>query len=294
MTTHFPVWLRKRIEPTSLTRGVLEELKLKTVCVSARCPNVQDCFSRHTAAFMILGNICTRRCAFCAVSQGSPMSPEEDEPGRLTEAIRRLRISHAVITSVTRDDLTDGGALQFSRTITTIREAFPSVTIEVLTPDFKGNEEAVETVIRAEPDIYNHNLETVARLQRTLRPGARYERSLGILHYVKKRAPHIVTKSGLMVGLGERGEEVGEALADLRRSQCDRVTIGQYLRPSARQVPVEDYIPPELFRKYEEKAYALGFAHVFSGPFVRSSYRADQAQMKITLKERMKSPHEYS
>lgn len=284
--THFPAWLRRRIEPTSFTRSVLEELHLNTVCESARCPNLPECFSRHTATFMILGETCTRRCTFCAIPRGLPAEPEETEPGRVMEAVRRLQLTHVVITSVARDDLLDGGASHFAEVITEIHRMLPEVTVEVLTPDFKGETAAIEKVVRAGPDIYNHNLETVARLQKKIRPYARYERSLEVLRQVKRLSPAIWTKSGLMVGLGEDVEEVVQSMEDLRGAGCEILTIGQYLQSDRSNVPVAEFITPDQFQDYEEKAYGLGFSYVFSGPFVRSSYLADEARIDITRSRR--------
>ncbi|MBI4436979.1 MAG: lipoyl synthase [Candidatus Omnitrophica bacterium] len=281
--THFPTWLRKRIENTHFTREILKDLRINTVCESARCPNLLECFSRHRATFMILGEICTRRCTFCAIPRGIPSFPEESEPERIVEAIRRMKLSHAVITSPARDDLEDGGSIQFAKVITAIHREFPEVTVEVLTPDFHGELTAIERVVQAGPQIYNHNLETVKRLQRKLRPYARYERSLEILRQVKVLSPRIWTKSGLMVGVGEEEEEVLQTLKDLRESCCEMLTIGQYLQSDEHNLAVAEFIPPEKFQSYEEKAYALGFSYVFSGPFVRSSYWADAAKQNLTF-----------
>ena len=281
MAYHFPAHLRRRIEPTGFTRGILEELGLNTVCVSARCPNLPECFARHTATFMILGETCTRRCLFCAIPRGNPVPPEATEPERVTEAVRRLQLTHVVITSVARDDLRDGGASHFVKVITAVHRELPEVTVEVLTPDFKGDASSIETVVGAAPEIYNHNLETVARLQQRVRPYARYERSLELLRQVKRLSSDIWVKSGLMVGLGEREEEVLETLEDLRASGCEILTIGQYLQSDVHNLAVSEFVTPDRFRGYEKSAYALGFSYVFSGPFVRSSYLADEAKIDI-------------
>ena len=281
MQSRFPAYLRRRIEPTGFTRGILEELGLNTVCVSARCPNLPECFARHTATFMILGETCTRRCLFCAIPRGNPVPPEATEPERVTEAVRRLQLTHVVITSVARDDLRDGGASHFVKVITAVHRELPEVTVEVLTPDFKGDASSIETVVGAAPEIYNHNLETVARLQQRVRPYARYERSLELLRQVKRLSSDIWVKSGLMVGLGEREEEVLETLEDLRASGCEILTIGQYLQSDVHNLAVSEFVTPDRFRGYEKSAYALGFSYVFSGPFVRSSYLADEAKIDI-------------
>ena len=231
---------------------------------------------------MILGESCTRRCLFCAIPQGRPLPPEDDEPARLTEAVRRLALSHVVITSVARDDLADGGAAQFARVIEEIHEQLPHVTVEVLTPDFRGNPSAIFAVVQAGPDVYNHNLETVQRLQRKVRPSARYDRSLNVLRYVKKMSPSIWTKSGLMVGLGEEESEVLQSMTDLREAGCEILTLGQYLQSDVKNLPVVEFIHPDTFKAYEKKAYRLGFRYVFSGPFVRSSYLADTAKIDLT------------
>ncbi len=235
---------------------------------------------------MILGNTCTRRCTFCAIPRGNPEEPEETEPARVAEGVRRLGLSHVVITSVARDDLLDGGASHFAEVVTAVHQELPEVTVEVLTPDFKGEFSSIEKVVRAGPEIYNHNLETVARLQKRLRPYARYERSLGVLRQVKTVSPAIWTKSGLMVGLGEREEEVLQSMKDLRTAGCEILTIGQYLQSDPSNLPVAEFVTPDQFRSYEEKAYGLGFSYVFSGPFVRSSYLADKAQIEITRSRR--------
>lgn len=255
---------------------LLRGLRLRTVCESALCPNIGECFGRGTATFMILGDVCTRGCRFCAVRKGKPAPPDPKEPERVAEAARRLGLKHVVITSVTRDDLPDGGASHFVATIEAVRRRLPDATVEVLIPDFGGSLAALEQVIAAEPEVINHNLETVPRLYPLVRPGADYRRSLGILAWVKRRAPHIVTKSGLMLGLGEYPGEVEEVFVDLRRVGCDMVTLGQYLRPTERQLPVAEFVPPERFEAYKRRGERMGFRAVVSGPLVRSSYRAEE------------------
>ncbi len=257
------------------TRKLINGLRLATVCVEARCPNLTECWSRGTATFMILGEDCTRRCGFCAVSTRRPKPPEPDEPQRLAEAAAELGLRHVVITSVARDDLPDEGAGHFARCIAAVRQRLAQATVEVLVPDFHARPELVECVVAARPDVYNHNLETVARLQKQVRPAARYERSLDVLRQVRRLDPAIKTKSGLMVGLGETFDELVAALRDLRSAGCQLVTIGQYLQPSARQLPVARFYPPAEFDELARVARELGFEAVASGPFVRSSYFAE-------------------
>jgi lipoic acid synthetase len=302
-----PAWLKKKIHYTDENHGVkslLHELGLHTVCRSARCPNLSECFHNRRATFLILGNVCTRRCTFCAVEKGgggAVSPPDPDEPTRIGEAIWKLGLSYAVITSVTRDDLPDGGAGQFARTIGELRSLAlrameirssefrtPAsrrdggrLKIEVLTPDFLGREESIRTVAEAGPDVYNHNVETVPRLYPGVRPGALYERSLALLGFLKRAYPRIFLKSGLMVGMGERVEEVAEVLGDLRRAGCDAVTIGQYLRPRHWNLPVVEYVAPETFQLYGEMAEGLGFLSVASGPYVRSSYMAHEGYERL-------------
>jgi lipoic acid synthetase len=275
-----PEWLRLPL-PTSPgfahTRALLQELKLHTVCESAKCPNHWECWSKHTATFMIAGNRCTRACGFCAVATAKPLPLEPDEPARVAEAARRLRLSHVVITAVARDDLPDGGAEHFRRTIEKVRELNPSVVIEVLVPDFLDRDEAIDTVLAARPHVYNHNLETVRRLTPAVRHRATYDRSLSVLGKVKtRRGDSIHTKSGLMLGLGETEAELLQALADLRRARCDILTLGQYLQPTLRHLPVVEFITPAAFARHKQSAEAMGFLHVASGPMVRSSYHADE------------------
>jgi lipoic acid synthetase len=275
-----PDWLRTRLPTTSSfahTRSLLDELKLHTVCESARCPNHWECWSKGTATFMIAGDRCTRACGFCAVSTARPFALETDEPARVAEATRRMRLKHVVITAVARDDLTDGGAEHFRRTIEEVRALNPGIVIEVLTPDFNDRDEAIDMVLAARPQIFNHNLETVRRLTPSVRSRATYDRSLSVLKKVKaKRGTSIYTKSGLMLGLGETESELATAMNDLRGTGCDILTLGQYLQPTLKHLPVMEYVTPEKFEEYGQQARALGFVHVASGPMVRSSYHADE------------------
>jgi len=259
------------------TRALLDELKLHTVCESARCPNHWECWSKGTATFMIAGDRCTRACHFCAVTTARPFALEADEPARVAEATRRMRLKHVVITAVARDDLTDGGAEHFRQTIEAVRALNPSTVIEVLTPDFNDSDQAIDTVLAATPHIFNHNLETVRRLTPSVRSRATYDRSLSVLAKVKaRRAGEIYTKSGLMLGLGETEPELFAALADLRSAGCDILTLGQYLQPTLKHLSVTEFVAPEKFARYGEQARQMGFVHVASGPMVRSSYHADE------------------
>ncbi len=275
-TRRFPSWLRKRIPAGGAieeVRGLLRGLRLATVCQSARCPNLYECFALGTATFMILGEVCTRDCRFCAVKHGACSPPDPEEPERVAEAAGRLRLHHVVVTSVTRDDLPDGGAEQFRNTILALRER-RQPRVEVLTPDFRGDARAIERVASALPDVYNHNLETVPRLYPEVRPGADYRRSLALLQRVKAGYPRVVTKSGIMVGLGETRNEVMDVLTDLRAVGCDMLTIGQYLQPTPSHLPVQRFVPPDEFAQYERAAGEMGFLGAACGPFVRSSYHA--------------------
>jgi lipoic acid synthetase len=257
------------------TQGLLRELDLETVCENARCPNRPECYARRTATFMILGNICTRPCGFCSVPRGTPLAVQADEPERLAEAALRLGLKHVVITSVTRDDLADGGADHFYQCVLAVRRR-TGAAVEVLTPDFLGDTAAIDRVLQAEPEVFNHNTETVPRFYKKVRGRADYRRSLNLLEYVKRRAPHITTKSGLMLGLGETRDELLDTLSDLRAVRCDALTLGQYLTPTLKHIPVARYLPPEEFDDLARLARSLGFAHVASGPFVRSSYHAEE------------------
>ncbi len=258
-------------------KGLVERLRLHTVCESAACPNIGECWNHRTATFMILGNFCTRRCGFCNVQKGQPLEVDRDEPNRVAEACETLGLRYAVITSVNRDDQKDGGASLFAATIRAIRQRIPECKVEVLVPDFQGSREAMAMVMDAAPDVLNHNIETVPRLYKQVRLGARYERSLEMLEYAKSLRPAIPTKSGLMVGLGETREEVLAVLADMRRSRVDIATIGQYLRPTLKHLPVLRYVPPEEFAEYRRAGRDLGFSHIEAGPLVRSSYHAAEA-----------------
>lgn len=258
-------------------KGLVERLRLNTVCSSAACPNMGECWNHRTATFMILGNFCTRRCGFCAVQKGAPLAVEYDEPVRVAEACEALGLRYTVVTSVNRDDLDDGGAKAFAMTIRAIRERIPGCRVEVLIPDFQGDEAALRTVMDALPDVLNHNIETVPRLYKQVRMGARYERSLELLARAKAMKPAIPTKSGLMVGLGESNEEVVGTLRDMRAHGVEIATIGQYLRPTAMNLPVLRYVTPAEFAEFKHAGLAMGFSHVESGPLVRSSYHAHEA-----------------
>ena len=280
-----PEWLRLKL-PTSNTfahtRSLLDELKLHTVCESARCPNHWECWSKGTATFMIAGENCTRACGFCAVKTARPLALETDEPARVAEATRRMKLKHVVITAVARDDLPDGGAEHFRQTIEKVRELNPGIVIEVLVPDFLDKDFAIDAVLTANPHIYNHNLETVRRLTPSVRHRATYERSLSVLAKVKaKRGPTIHTKSGVMLGLGETESELFEAMADLRGARCDILTLGQYLQPTLKHLPVAEFVTPEKFAEYKVVAEKMGFVHVASGPMVRSSYHADEFTLPV-------------
>lgn len=272
-----PKSLRLFGEPNGLhdTKKILRSHRLVTVCEEARCPNMGDCFSKPTATFMILGSRCTRNCGFCNVESSMPSPVDPDEPERVAIAAKEMGLRYVVITSVTRDDLPDGGASHFATTIKAIRRYLPGSGIEVLTPDFKGHYDALRTVLEAEPDVFNHNIETVPRLYNEVRPQADYERSLMVLGMAKESFRG-KTKSGLMVGLGEHFDEVIGVMKDLRRMDCDYITIGQYLRPSKENLPVREYIRPEVFDRYAEIARELGFKGIASGPLVRSSMNAEE------------------
>jgi len=275
-----PEWLRIKL-PTSdsfaQTRNLLGELKLHTVCESAKCPNHWECWEKGTATFMIAGDRCTRACGFCAVATAKPLPLEADEPLRVAEATRRMQLKHVVITAVARDDISDGGAEHFRQTIEKVRELNPKTVIEVLVPDFQDSDDSIEMVLAANPNIFNHNLETVRRLTPEVRHRATYDRSLSVLKKVKeRRGQTMFTKSGMMLGLGEREEEVLTAMQDLRSAGCDILTLGQYLQPSMKLLPVKEFVSPEKFAEYKLRAEAMGFVHVASGPMVRSSYHADE------------------
>ncbi len=272
-----PPWVKVRFpagERYGQIKGLLRHHELHTVCEEARCPNIGECFNSGTATFMILGDVCTRACGFCAVASGRPQGLDRLEPHRLARTVGMLALDYVVITSVTRDDLADGGAGVFASCIRAIRAGRPDCRVEVLIPDFLGDREALATVVRARPFVLNHNVETVPNLYPRVRPKARYDRSLALLAAVKETNEGMLTKSGIMLGLGETGDEVRGVLADLRAAGCDIVTIGQYLRPSERHLPVERFVPPEEFAEIAEEGRRMGFRHVESGPLVRSSYNA--------------------
>jgi lipoic acid synthetase len=282
-----PPWLKRPLpEPgMAYTSGTIADLRLNTVCESARCPNRTECWSQQTATFMILGNVCTRPCGFCSVAKGKTEALELDEPERVAEAAERLGLRYVVITSVTRDDLPDGGAEHFAKCIHAVRER-TGAAVEVLTPDFLGDTAAIDRVIEARPDVFNHNTETVPRLYHRVRRNAAYQRTLDLLARVKEKAPDMPTKSGLMLGLGETTEELLDVCADLRAVGCDMLTLGQYLQPSPEHLPVERYVPPEEFDAIGELVRGLGFSMVASGPFVRSSYHAGEMAAEATRRER--------
>ena len=274
-----PDWIReKKLNLRGLheIKSLLRERDLHSVCESLACPNRTECFSRGTATFMILGDVCTRSCGFCNVTTGRPYAPPSiDEPAAVADAAKRMRLHHVVVTSVTRDDLEDGGAHQFAETIAALRENLPGCVVEVLVPDFRGNADAVRTVVDAKPDYFNHNVETVPRLYDYVRPGARFQRSLDVLALAKRIDPAIVTKSGLMLGLGERRDEVMDSMQRLLASGVEILTIGQYLQPKREKLDVVEYIHPTVFEEYRVLGEEMGYRMVFSGPFVRSSYMAD-------------------
>jgi lipoic acid synthetase len=273
-----PDWLKRplpRSNENFFTHHLLDELGLETVCVNARCPNQAECWSRRTATFMVLGNVCTRPCGFCSVPRGEPLHVEDDEPERVAEAAAQLGLRHVVITSVTRDDLPDGGADHFRRCILAVRRR-TGAAVEVLTPDFLGDVAAIERVLEARPEVFNHNMETVPRLYRRVRGRADYQRSLNLLAFIKRRDPGIMTKTGLMLGLGESVDELLDVLADVRATGCDILTLGQYLAPTLKHIPVARFVPPAEFDAIAAVARRLGFAQVVAGPFVRSSYHADE------------------
>ncbi|HPA21249.1 MAG TPA: lipoyl synthase [Verrucomicrobiae bacterium] len=287
-----PAWFRLKL-PTSPefagTTALVHDLRLHTVCESAHCPNRWECWSRSTATFMIAGNRCTRACGFCAVNTAKPLPLEADEPARVAEACRRLGLRHVVITMVARDDLRDGAANHVAQTIRAVRQQNPDIIVEVLTSDFNGSPESIHLVLDATPDIFNHNIETVERLTPSVRSRATYRRSLEVLRLAREYAPRMITKSGLMLGLGETGEEIETSLRDLRAVGCDIVTIGQYLQPSPKHLPVVSWIEPEQFNRWGRLASDLGFRSVASGPLVRSSYHADSVDV-TSLKSLLNAP----
>ena len=277
-----PEWLRKgqtHFESVTLLKKDLRKLKLHTVCESARCPNIHECFHRGAATFMILGNLCTRGCGFCSVPKGSAAKKEfaldADEPFHVAEMARAMQLRYVVITSVNRDDLDDGGSHHFAQTVREVRKALPQARVEVLTPDFCGDLRAVERVLDADPHVFNHNMETIARMYRRVRPQANYQQSLDVLRFARQARPDVLTKSGMMAGLGERPAEVEALLRDLHEHSVDVATIGQYLQPTRRNLPVKEYVTPAQFDAYRDYGLSIGMKMVFSGPFVRSSYMAD-------------------
>ena len=273
-----PEWLKKRLNlPGVLAmKEKLRGLTLHTVCEEAKCPNLTECFSKGVATVMIMGDICTRSCKFCAVKTGRPMALDPNEPKNVAEWVSKLRLKHLVITSVDRDDLEDLGSTHFAQTIIEVKISSPTSIIEVLTPDFQGKSEYIDKVCQAEPKIFNHNLETVERLTPQVRSAAKYRKSLSVLKWVKENYSHQITKSGLMLGLGETREEVHKTMDDLLGNGCDMLTLGQYLQPTPKHLPVIEYIHPDQFESYKKTAQEKGFKAVFSGPFVRSSYLADE------------------
>ena len=279
MKQRLPSWIRIRLKANgqyALVRSMLKQHELHTVCESAQCPNRQECFQRGTATVMILGNICTRNCRFCAVQSGTPQPVDLDEPRRAAELVKKLHLSHAVITSVTRDDLPDGGASVFAKTVAAIRAATQNrTTVEALTPDFNGSEDALTVVLASAPDVFNHNLETVERLQKEVRPQADYHRSLRVLKFAASSRRPKVIKSGLLVGMGETDDELLQTMRELLAAGCQTLTIGQYLAPSKHHLPVHRFVPPELFTEYHRQALAMGFKEAASAPLVRSSYMAE-------------------
>lgn len=271
-----PEWIKVRLTGRHSTKKILRQHRVSTVCEEAMCPNQGKCFSNSTATFMILGDRCTRNCSFCAVDSAAPLSPDNNEPERVADASLALGLKFAVITSVTRDDLPDGGAGQFARTIKAVRQKNPGIKIEVLTPDFKGDTDALKTVLEAGPDVFNHNVETVPRLYAPVRPLADYSTSLLVLKKAKALYPDVKTKSGIMLGLGEKDSEVIDVMKDLRKTGCDFLTVGQYLRPRKENIPVVEYIRPEAFERYRIRALAVGFKAAASSPLARSSMDAEE------------------
>lgn len=272
-----PAWINKKIDFRAMhaTEGLLGGLRLHTVCHQAHCPNISECFERGTATFLILGDACTRACRFCGVGAGKPAAPDPCEPGRVAEAVRRMAIRHAVVTSVTRDDLHDGGASLFAETVRAIRSAGSCRTIEVLVPDFRGHESSIRTVIESGPDVFGHNIETVPELYASMNRSD-YARSLGVIASARKLSSKVRTKSAIMLGLGESREQVLGAMRDLRNAGCDYLSIGQYLQPVKSCIPVREYVAPDRFDEYGERARDMGFLHVESGVYVRSSYMAEK------------------
>jgi lipoyl synthase len=274
-----PDWIKVRAPGGpgfAATKRVVQELALHTVCEEAHCPNLAECWGHHTATFMLLGDVCTRNCGYCAVGHGRPVAVDPAEPGRVADGVARLGLRHVVVTSVDRDDLPDGGAAHFAATARAIKDRVPDCAVEVLTPDFKGDLSALAQVVDSPIDVFNHNVETVPRLYRRARPGGRYRRAVGLLDEAKRRRPGLRTKTGLMLGLGEQRDELVAVFRDLAATGCDILTLGQYLQPSRQHLPVERYVPPDEFKDLRDIALDIGFRHVESGPLVRSSYHAWQ------------------
>ena len=285
MAQRFPPWIRRRLPFTDDTRATLAaiaDLGLRTVCQSASCPNIGECFSRRTATFLLMGGVCTRACAYCDVPSGAPQPLDPTEPARVAEAAARMGLRHVVCTSVNRDDLPDGGAAHIARTIAALRARLPEGTVEVLVPDFGGDADAVRTVVAARPDVFNHNLETVRSQYARVRPQGRYAWALGVLRDARAAGPDLYTKSGLMVGLGETSDEVETAIRDLAAVGTDILTLGQYLRPSPAHAPVAEFVPPAQFTRYRAFALARGFGFVAAGPFVRSSFNAAAVLARVS------------
>ena len=273
-----PKWLRVKLptgENYKQVRSLVDDYKLHTICESGHCPNMGECWGAGTATFMILGNTCTRSCGFCNVATGRPLPVDWDEPDRVGRSIKLMKVKHAVITSVDRDDLSDGGSIIWAETINAIRRISPGTTMETLIPDFRGIENQIDRVLEAAPEVISHNMETVRRLTRQVRIQAQYDRSLGVLKYLKDNGAHR-TKSGIMLGLGEEVDEVRQSLHDLREANVDVLTLGQYLQPTSNHLPVNNFVEPDVFKQLEEEALKLGFIHVESGPLVRSSYHAEK------------------
>ncbi len=287
-TKRLPRYLKKTLVLSGTvhdTKSVLRQQGLHTVCESARCPNISECFGMHRATFLIMGDTCTRTCRFCSVTKGHPLMPDPGEPDRIARSVAQLGIRHAVITSVTRDDLQDGGADHFFRTALAVKQACPGTTVELLTPDFQGSRRALEHLLMTEFEIFNHNVETVPALYKRIRPQAGYQRSLDILHFVKQHA-RILVKSGLMAGLGETEEQVKAVLRDLKEAGCDIVTIGQYLMPTLTNIPVQSYVSDETYQAYARYGREIGIPFVYAGPFVRSSYHAQEIMHTASAGER--------
>ncbi|NUL82433.1 MAG: lipoyl synthase [Armatimonadetes bacterium] len=289
VNNRLPPWLTVRLprpNTVNLVEKMMRDSRLHTVCESARCPNLPECWSKKTATFMILGDVCTRNCGFCAIKTGKPLAVDAQEPQRVAEIAKEMELKHIVVTSVNRDDLPDEGSGQFAATIRALQQTIPNAIVEVLTPDFKCKAWCVRRVVEAHPDIYNHNIETVDRLSPIVRPQAKYQRTLQMLQMVKQMDPSVYTKSGIMVGLGETRDEILKTMEDLRSHNVDALTLGQYLRPTRRHLPVMEYVHPDTFAEYQEIGEKMGFLFVAAGPFVRSSYNAIEFSKRI-LAERL-------